>query len=338
MLLNSNSDQFQSHFKNKLSQMLNPDELGSFILVLANSMQEEHLQQSLSVKLQTTFNELKAAENLQGSEDDKLVFKRLSKTGINHYTSWQSHQVEHWQCAYNPMRALRPERASNEQFTVLQRPFDNNAFHFDKAFLHPEIISEENFDGADLRLMYHKFPFAPFHLLIVIDATKQRAQVLDEKTHLMTWNLTNHIGNKVSGFGLSFNSIGAGASVNHLHIHGFIENSVYSVEHQVWEHNGGDKQYPLKVDCFSSVSESWQLIDHFHQNNLPYNLLYRAGKCIVIQRKPQGSIKLPDWLGSIGWYEACGGFNLSDESVYQSISAGNINTALSSYYPNVKKV
>ncbi|MEE9326941.1 MAG: HIT domain-containing protein [Cocleimonas sp.] len=333
MLLNSNSDQFKRHFKNKLSEMLSPDELGSFILVLANSMQEENLQQSLSEKLETTFNKLKAVANLKGSEDDKLVFQTLKKTGIKHYTSWQSRQVEHWQCAYNPMRALRPMRASNEQFTSLLHPFDNNAFHFDKAFLRPEIISEENFDGTDLRLMYHKFPFAPFHLLIVIDATSQRAQVLDKKTHLMTWNLANHIGNKVAGFGLSFNSIGAGASINHLHIHGFIEISVYSVEHQDWKHNGGDKQYPLNVERFSSASEAWQRIDHCHQHNQPYNLLYRAGSCYVIQRKPQGSTKLPHWLGSIGWYEGCGGFNLSDESVYQSISADNIKTALSAFNP-----
>lgn len=331
MLFESTHSDFNLLFKTKLSQMLSPDELGTFILVLFNSMQESDLQESLAPQLETTFNALKNNPNLSSAPDDMDVFEALKNTGISHYRAWQTRQLEHWRCAYNPLRALRPERASKEQFSGLQRPFNEDGFHFSKPFLKPEILSEELFTNTPLKIMYHKFPFAPYHLLIVVEADKHHPQYLDQKTHQLSWELASHVENNINGFGLAFNSLGAGASVNQLHIHGFVDNQPLSIEQGSWQHNGGSDQYPLNVTPFHSVEDSWALIDKFHQQKQPYNLLYRTGVCYVIQRKPQGSVDLPDWLPSIGWYEACGGFNLSDENYYQNLTADNIHKALLSY-------
>lgn len=338
MLFESNSVDFKNQFKNKLGQMLKPDELGSFILVLFNSMQDSASQKSLAPKLEKTFNALKNKQNLSTAPDDLRVFEALKQTGISHYGAWQSRHIEYWQCAYNPLRALRPERASKESFEGLYRPFNEDAFHFSKPFLKPEILSEETFENiplyssTKLTIMYHKFPFAPYHLLIVIEAAKHRAQYLDQKTHQLTWNLAAHVEKNISGFALAYNSLGAGASVNQLHIHGFVDNQQkLCVEQSNWKHNNGDKTYPLKVTSFNSAKESWTLIEQLHQQQQPYNLLYRSGICYVIQRKPQGSIKMPKWLSSIGWYEACGGFNLSDENYYQTLTPDNIQNTLLNY-------
>lgn len=331
MLFESNQSDFNLLFKTKLSQMLSPDELGAFILVLFNSMQESDLQESLAPQLETTFNALKNNPNLSSAPDDKDVFDALRKTGISHYRAWQTRQLEHWRCAYNPLRALRPERASNEQFAGLQRPFNEDGFHFSKPFLKPETLSEELFENTPLKIMYHKFPFAPYHLLIVIEADKHRPQYFDQEAHQLSWKLASQVEKNINGFGLAFNSLGAGASVNQLHIHGFVDNQPLSIEQDSWQHNGGSDQYPLNVAPFHSVEDSWALIDKYHQQKQPYNLLYRAGACYVIQRKPQGSVDLPDWLPSIGWYEACGGFNLSDEHYYQNLTADKIQSILSSY-------
>jgi len=337
MLLNSSRDSFQNQFKNKLSNMLSTDELGSFILVLANSMQDAQLQKSLTPELETVFNGLKANQNLKSAPDDSTVFEALKSTGISHFSTWESRQIDHWQCVFNPLRALRPGRVSKEVFNGLHRPFNHDGFHFSKPFLRPEILSEDVFENTNMQLcakltiMYHKFPLAPFHLLIVVEAAQHRPQYLDQDTHQITWDLAEHVEKNINGFGLSFNSLGAGASVNQLHIHGFVDDLRLAIEQPYWKHNGGTEHYPLKTNHFSSVQESWDLIEQLHHQNQPYNLLYRASICYVIQRKPQGSVELPAWLSNVGWYEACGGFNLSNENYYQSLTADNIQEALSEY-------
>jgi diadenosine tetraphosphate (Ap4A) HIT family hydrolase len=290
-------------------------------------MQDGQLQKALAPKLQHIFDALKQNPNLQAAPDDLAVFDALRSNGISQYTAWKTRQVDQWQCAYNPLRTLRPERASKEVFTGLEKPFDDNAFHFAKPFLRPEIISEEVSDGMELQIMYHKFPFAPYHLLIVINALQQRPQFLDEATHNLTWQLAIHVEKNIKNFGLAYNSLGAGASVNHLHIHGFV-NQAFAIEHKSWQHNGGERVYPLDIFRFDKAGQSWQAINTLHKQNQPYNLLYRAGVCYVIPRKPASDVELPGWLSSVGWTEACGSFNLSDENNYQALTSDNILTTL----------
>ncbi|MCK5663067.1 MAG: hypothetical protein KAI17_06250 [Thiotrichaceae bacterium] len=326
MLINSDTHEFQALFKDKLSEMLSPDELGSFILVLFNSMQDVNLQKALAPKLEATFDSLKSNKNLQTSPDDFCVFEALKKTGISQYEAWQTRQIEYWNCAYNPLRALRPERSSKEKFGGLEQPFNIDAFHFSKPFLKPEILSEESFENTALQIMYHKFPFAPYHLLIVIEASKHKPQHFDENAHKMTWDLAIHCENNISGFGLAYNSLGAGASINQLHIHGFSDDKLLAIEQKNWSHNGGKDTHPLEVNGFSSAHSSWILIEKYHQQNQPYNLLYRSEICYLIKRKPQSEVNLPEWLANVGWYEACGGFNLSDKHYYESLTAGALST------------
>lgn len=327
MLLNTNTSAFKQHFNNTLSDMLKADELGSFILVLFNSMQDDQLQKALAPKLQAIFELLQQNPELQAAPDDHTVFNALRSGGISQYTAWKTRRFDQWQCAYNPLRALRPERASKESITGLEKPFDEQAFHFAKPFLRPEIISEEDFNGTDLQIMYHKFPFAPFHLLIVINALQQRPQLLDESNHNMSWQLASQVAKNIKHFGLAYNSLGAGASVNHLHIHGFIDHAL-AIEYKNWQHNGGNQAYPLNILRFDNVKQSWKSIDTLHKQNQPYNLLYRAGSCYLIPRKPVSDVELPNWLPSVGWTEACGSFNLSDEKHFQTLTSDKIINAL----------
>lgn len=342
MLFNSDSDTFKKHFENKLGDMLAPDELGAFILVLANSLQDEDLQSQLAEKLESNFSELKNRYDngtLQGSADDLSVFDALQKTGIKHYSAWQTRRIDNkknWQCAFNPLRGLRPERASKETFENLQRPFNEEGFHFDKNFLKPEILSDEIFEDTRLQVMYHKFPFAPYHLLIVIEAASHTPQYLDQEIHQLAWNLTSHTANNIPGFAISYNSLGAGASVNHRHIHGFVDTELMSVEQPVWSHNGGNLTYPLPCQRLESAQASWDFIQKLHKHNQPYNLLYRKGVSYVIPRLAQGTRELPNWLSSVGWYEACGGFNLTDEKIFNSLSSEEISKALSSLNINIQ--
>ncbi len=261
------------------------------------------------------------------------VFEALNASGIEHYGCWDLRRAEPWLLAYNPMRALRPPRASKQSFTGLKRPFDDNAFHFDKPFLRPEIISETSFAGKTLRLMYHKFPFAPYHLLLLIEAATHRPQYLDAESNAFFWQLTEKVAEQLPGIGIAYNSLGAGASINHLHAHSFLQQTPLAIEAPHWTHSGGSQRYPLPVERYTTAAESSERIGMLHQANQPFNLLYRPGQCYLITRRPQGDASLPEWAGVPAWYEVSGGFNLADRDRFEQLTAEEIEAALGMLAP-----
>lgn len=330
-LLNSDLDTFKNAFEAGLSRMLAPDALGAFILVLANSMQDQRLADGLAADLKETFatlSEKQANGTLSGGADDVTVFERLLPTGIENYRAWETRSLGPWQCAYNPLRALKPERASNVPFDTLQLPFNEEAFHFDKPFLKSEILSEESLDGTTLRIMYQKFPFVPYHLLILLDAAAHHAQYLSQPHHALVGAMVEKVSEKLPGFGLAYNSIGAGASVNHLHTHGFIQDQL-PIELTEWQHNGGSQPYPVTCQPFANLNACWDQIKALHQSEQPYNLLYRKDRTYLLTRPPQSTLKTPAWLSNVTWFEASGAFNLIDQHTFNQLTASDIKHGLS---------
>ncbi len=316
--------------------MLASGELGAFILVLANSLQDDGLNSLLAPQLQGLFQELLARREmnaLDGGADDLAVFAALAETGIAGYACWQSRSPGRWRCSWNPLRALRPARASAESFGGLRQPFNEQGFHFDKPFLKPEILNEETFEGRPLRIMFQKFPFVAYHLLILPDAAAHRSQWLDEASHELIWNLTAAVAGNIPGFGAAYNSLGAGASVNHLHFHGYVQPERFAIERENWVHNGGDEAYPVSVTRHVSPGDAWRAIDALHRVDQPYNLLYRAGCCYVIRRAPLGLCDLPGWTETVGWQEMAGAFNLSDKREFEQLAARDIEKLLAGFRP-----
>ncbi len=73
-------NQFKNLFVAQLKNMLSADELGAFILVLANSHQDTFLENELQDALTSTFVALKdnfVAGRLNATRDDSDVFKQL---------------------------------------------------------------------------------------------------------------------------------------------------------------------------------------------------------------------------------------------------------------------
>jgi hypothetical protein len=329
MLFESSLETFKSRFTRQLGDMLSAEELGAFILVLANSLQDEtthkYLAQPLAERFQSLVNSQKKGE-LVGAPDDMAVFNALLATGIECFAPWRQRSLGPWRMACNPLRGLRPQRASGERFVGLYQAFDNQRFHFDKPFLRPEILSEEVLDGRNLRLMYQKFPFVAFHLLILLDASKHYPQFMSAELNRLAWSLVTECA--LAGFAVAYNSLGAGASVNHQHLHGFVAQEKLSVEDRVWKHNGGNKTYPVNCIPLASAKESWPLIQQLHDSNQPYNLLYRAGVCYLLTRPPGDQLHLPGWMPDAAWYELSGGFNLLEEQYFDRLTTLDIESAL----------
>ncbi|MCK5917250.1 MAG: hypothetical protein KAG34_02440 [Cocleimonas sp.] len=226
------------------------------------------------------------------------------------------------------MRALRPARSSGEVIKMLKRPFNPDAFHFNKSFLEPEIFWQGVMNDVELRIFYNKFPFAAYHLLIVPDFKQCLPQFLTEKYHFFIWNFVEQYKNCLTGLGIAYNSLGAYASINQLHFQGFIEEKLLPIEEDLWVHNGGDTAYPLDCQKVCNSVEIWKVIQQLHQSSQAYNLLYRGGCCYVVARKFQGEEVVPDWMQGMAWCEVCGVQTLGNKKQFNRLNQDEITKVL----------
>ena len=331
MFIAENFFQFKNLFATRLKQMLTDSELGAFILVLANSQQDAGLKSELNQDIQRSFDALKenfSSVKKHSTQDDIDVFEQLANLKIQDIVEWQYRKVGRWELAYNSMRQLRPARAAKQSFESIKKIFDETQFHFNKPFLKPEILWEGDYLGKKTRVLYNKFPFSDYHLLIVVAPETNSPQLLTQQTHQLIFSLAQDSVKKFPGFGVGFNSLAAGASVNHLHFQGFVREVNFPIEDSCWQHNGGSEKFPLIVSVFNDAESSWEYIDQLTENNIAYNCLYRKSRCYVVPRKFQGTVDLPGWLEGAGWLDVAGVITVSDEETFNTINEQSVTQAL----------
>ncbi len=340
----ADASHYRDAFALGLERLLENDQLGAFILVLANASYDEALWQRLWPRLNHRFQELgdeltealHHGRRLDHPEDDLLVFLKLLVLGLNRVALTRHRHAGPWELQFNPARALRPARMSNAVVERLQAPFDEGGFHFNRPFLQAERIWEGELGDHTLRLFYNKFPFAPLHTLLVPEPEARRPQYLDRATHELAWRLLEEIGARLPGSGLGYNSRGAYASVNHLHLQFYSgKEEGYPIEDPRWRHNGGAEHWPLPVERFGSVKEAWQRIETLHAANCAYNLLYRPGRLYLTPRTLQGSYRHSDWTGGFAWAEVAGCITLSCEADFEALGETEIARELARLAPDL---
>ena len=327
MFIAPDLNSFKAQFTLPLKNMLNDGGLGTFILVLCNSMQDEALFNALKPDLKKSFTALTQSPPSNSPIDDKNVFLSIKQIGIEAFNCWETKKTEHWELVYNATRALRPSRSSGQLIEHIHQDFNPNTFHFNKPFLRPEILWEGHWGGASMRVLFNKFPFAPWHLLIAFEPEKQHPQYIHLDAHKTISALLKQ-NQHLSGFGIGYNSLGAFASINQLHFQGFIREDLLPIEHSHWRHNGGNKLYPLAVTRHHDPIKAWEHISRLHEDNQPYNLLYRLDSCYVIPQKGQAKPELSDWAQGVGWHEACGVMTLSEKEMMQELDDHTISQQL----------
>jgi ATP adenylyltransferase/5',5'''-P-1,P-4-tetraphosphate phosphorylase II len=256
------------------------------------------------------------------------VFKQLLEMDVEQLPVWKVKEAGDWVAVLNIMRQLRPTRSSSQTLGSINQIFDETKFHFNKSFLKPEILWEGGFGDVQLRVLFNKFPFSDYHLIIVVSPEKNSSQLITKDAHQCLFSLVEDMSVRFPGFGVGFNSIAAGASVNHLHFQGFIRESMLAIENSQWRHNGGDIAYPLAVTRFADVDSSWQFINRLVEEDKAFNCLYRNNYCYVIPRKYQGTFDVPEWLTGAGWIDVAGVITVSEDKILSSIDESAITQAL----------
>ena len=323
--------QFSQAFTDGLQDiLLTQDQLGIFILVFANALYDQRIWQKLKADLAHQFQQISHKFNYAGyqnsAKNDIEVFKKIQTIGFNNIQQVQFKVLKDWRLQYNPLRALRPPRVSDAVIKSIQAPFDTDGFHFGRSFLAKEILWQGVLNHQYINLFYNKFPFTPFHCLLVPESAEQHPQYLTHKWHQYIFQLCQQLAVNMPHIGFGYNAYGAYASVNHLHFQFFIEEAL-PIEQSKWQHQQGKQAYPVKCVVFHDAVTSWQFIEQLHTKNQAYNLLYRADKIFIITRQMQGQDLRPAWSNGFAWYELMGCFTLFSEQNYQVLSNQMITDA-----------
>jgi diadenosine tetraphosphate (Ap4A) HIT family hydrolase len=320
-----------------LERQLDAPSLGAYILVLANASFDAGIWPRLAPGLAERFRalaagitaDLRAGRQPQAPDDDLMVFLKLMAMGFDAVGTTEFRRAGPWELQYNPLRALRPARASGLQVSGCRPPaFNGQGFHFNKAFLQPEILWEGRLGSHDVRLLYNKFPFAPLHTLLVPEPEREQAQLLTQELHHYAWHLAESLGPALPGIGIAYNSYGAHASVNHLHFQLYARTGPLPMQDPGWRHNGGETPYPLECRVFSSGLEAWFYLEHLNQGQTPYNLVYLPGRLYCLPRRAQGSHALPDWTAGFAWHELAGGITTFRRHDFDGLTATAIGAEL----------
>lgn len=344
-LILSSSNHYRQAFEVGLIQILQYKTAGTFILACANFFQHPQLLKSNKALLREIYQHIK--EHYQAclrdgwqpddAPDDIAVMNSLMDIGLDNLEAVDYRKVNYngvnYLLNYNQLRSFRPARMSKAENIQLNSPFNTEGFHFNKPFLEKEIFAEGVIDGKQVSLLYNKFPFIDYHALLVVDKTRQIKQYLTQDALDYIVNLQNHVQQNCPGFVIAYNSLGAGASVNHLHFHTYLESTPLAIFSSLFMHNGGDRPYPAYCQVFTSTKDAWKMIESLHDNNTPYNLLIKDNLIYCLPRKLMAgnttNVEMDVIDTSVfGWSQMAGLINVDNSKLLTGISANRIISAL----------
>jgi hypothetical protein len=151
---------FREAFNSGFQPLLQRQQLGTFILVLANASFDPALHTELSGEIAHHFQRLYhrfEAQLLSGeipteSDEDLLVFFKIAAVGLERIASSESRSVGNWEAQFNPLRAFRPRRISAALSDATHLPFCSESFHFNKPFMEKEIFWSGTLEGREVDL------------------------------------------------------------------------------------------------------------------------------------------------------------------------------------------
>lgn len=332
----SSNAAFNAAFVAGLSELLKGGGLGQFILVCANATFDPAVQAVTAAELTTLYGILRdryrdalaGGRNINEVEEDLLVFLKILAIGLERLSPTERRQAGPWELQFNHLRSFRPKRITTRTPTGIYLPFDDGGFHFNKGFMQKEAFWAGELGGRRATLYYNKYPFVASHCLLVPEREARLPQFLYVESHDYLWETTRQLGETLDGVGFGYNSVGAFASVNHLHFQMFLKPQGFPVETPDWRHNGGGEAYPLSCLAFSDREGAWAAIEQLHQQETPYNLLYVPGRLYVFPRAKQGAYAQPEWTSGFTWHELAGGIIAFNREDFERLDDAAVREAL----------
>ena len=342
----SSSDHYKQAFEEGLTRILQHQTAGTFILACANFFQHPEFLQNNKTLLHNVYSHIKEyyltchREGRQPDDaaDDVAVMNKLIELSLDNLEGVEYRKINvsgiDFLLNYNQLRSFRPARMSKTETIQLDFAFNPDGFHFDKPFLEKETFAEGEIDGKQLSLLYNKFPFIHYHALLVLDKTKHTRQYLTQAHLEYIANLQTCTQQHCPEFVIAYNSLGAGASVNHLHFHTYLDTVSLPIFSKRYEHNGGIQPYPANCQVHNNSEAAWQMIETFHTNNTPYNLLFRDNKIYCLPRKKPQQKFIHLNVSLYAWSNMGGLMNADNKNQLTKITAEELISSLKSVSAN----
>lgn len=327
---------FKVAFVAGLSELLQGGGLGQFILVCANATFDPDVHAVTAPGLEALYGELggryrvalEGGRNIAEVEEDLLVFLKILAVGLERLKPTETRKAGPWELQFNHLRSFRPKRITARVPAGIYLPFDETAFHFNKGFMQKEAFWAGELAGRRATLYYNKYPFVASHCLLVPEREARLPQFLYVESHDYLWDAARHLGKTLDGVGFGYNSVGAFASVNHLHFQMYLKPEGFPVMASNWRHNGGVEVYPLPCEVFDDCQAAWAAIERLHAVETPYNLLYVPGRLYVFPRAKQGTYAQPEWTAGFTWHELAGGIITFNREDFERLDDALVRSAL----------
>lgn len=326
-IFNSVTD-FHTAYMQGLDVMLQDKNLdpATFNLVFGNAILH-HKERNLIARLEEAKSQLTRRVDNSSQDEDTKIFLQLKdmKLDWQNWTMVEDKKINSWNIQLNKFRVLKPKGFGIKKITEIFQKFDEKDFNFNKV--KNPALWKGSILNRHVSLYYNKFPYKDLQSLLVLDPELNKEQFLTEADHRYIWNVSRSLRHLYNLY-IGYNSMGAFASVNHLHFHLLIGIEELTVVQNKWSHNGGSVPYPATVYVFTDVDMAWNLLKTMHANNIAYNLLYTPDKLYVFPRRFQGTYEDPLWSTGLGWYELSGNFILYGEEEMNALTDDIIRMSL----------
>ncbi|MBU1999448.1 MAG: NUDIX domain-containing protein, partial [Candidatus Omnitrophica bacterium] len=208
---------------------------------------------------------------------------------------------------FNPDRAGR--RPVQMETSSLNQPFDTGKFNFNKV-AGAEIIAQGiNLAGVSTDVIVNVNPFLDGHILVVPERTDEHSQYYISQVAKVAFELLRKA--NLRSYKVAYNSVGAFASINHLHLQALDYQRPYmpveaAAKDFLFEISGVSiwklKDWPLRTFVLSGENaEKLELqlssfISILHELNQPFNIIFTCDNekyfsAYIFPRKFQGPSK-----------------------------------------------
>ncbi|XP_055840504.1 GDP-D-glucose phosphorylase 1 [Episyrphus balteatus] len=265
---------------------------------------------------------------------------------------------------YNIYTELNPDRSKLRRLPLaipsLFTEFDHNKFNFNKIKPNEKLL-DIPFEDTVISFLINQSPLTPYHSLICPDLEKSQPQLITEKALEFSIEFLLSIDEK--DYRIGYNSPGALASVNHLHLHLMYMDFDLYIEKADLESIGKTGAYrlhdsmPTEAICFlidennkeTIVKNIYALIEFMFKHSIPHNIFItpdrqQEGKQLKLFIYARGEhFVIKDVMAlNVAFLEFSGYFPLGDSELFNNLTedrvlekikqqTGNVYTSIYKY-------
>jgi hypothetical protein len=307
-------------YQNHLEKLLGFDTVspGLAITTIANlNFHGEHVPANFF--RQIDYSRLRNPSTHRNLEDAVILAKVLHtvKDGMTSLDPPERIDVGPYQMQYNFIRGFRPKGAAGAKSAPLNHPINQEK---DYLLTNPDFDHETFYEfdagGFHWECILNRYPFAPYHFLLVPDKDKLHNQYLDPDKDAGIVRCVDEIARRRFGpdLRIGYNAHGAHASINHLHFQGFFVTDDWNLPVDASDVRG-DVNYLL--ECLGGTNHHAA-----RGEDVRYNLYFDPKGLVIFPRKSQSS---PEYVGRLSdspfttgyaFFEMCGEIICPDRDVF----------------------